>query len=453
MDKETLVVTFFSFTILMLLIAVAARSIFRFFSGRLKKAASFFNSENYAKARELYEELYDTTRNPEYLYKSALCDFELKNFKQAYSQFEKLLVNSGETNSLPEKLILKYMIRCCLRTNEIDRIDKLITGLDFNIDKDTFCVYAEKLVEMKRYGQAMDIYEKILKKDSANITALKGTARICDIQKEYNSAILYYRKILSARPEFNEIYYELGKIYKKSKNYISAIEILMKGLGISNGDLKFNILAALAHCFIENEEYEAAVEHLLLGATEFKGDKEKRLELLYLLGLCYFNMKRLPEAKKVWTEVHKVNPNYVDISQMLDKLYTPKSAEDIINYLNKIDKTAANRISEELCRHFNLHLTSYNYKKNAELLITANDKNDRIIMSVKLWQNASGDIVLFDFKEFLNANNAKRGILILPAGFSGGEQSHGGDNGNIIIISKIQFAELFNKILRTVVNA
>ena len=397
--------------------------------------------------------MYDTTNNPEYLYKCAISNYELKNYRKAFNQFETLRKYISELESIPEKTILKYMIRCCLRFNDLEAIEKYISYFDYNSDKELFCVYSEKLTEAKKYGPAVLIYENILKKDSNNIAALTGLARICNIQKDYRAAMVYYRKILNARPDLNEIYYELGKVYKKSGNYISAIEIFMKGLGISTGELKFNILSALAHCFIESEEYEAAVEHLIIGASEYKGDKDKRLEMLYLLGLCYYNLKRNNDAKKVWNEVYRNNPGYSDVSLLLEKLYTPKSIDEIVAYLNNIDKNAANKISEELCGNFHIQMSSYNYKKNIELLISAFEKSEKIIISVKLWPNAAGDIVLFDFREIIKAQNARRGILMLPAGFSGGSLNSEGGISGITVIVKNQFSEIFNKILRMVGNA
>ncbi len=152
-------------------------------------------------------------------------------------------------------------------------------------------------------------------------------------------------------------------------------------------------------------------------------------------------------------EVYKLNPEYADIIQLINKDSLPKSIYEILHFINSLDRAGLMFLAAELCKYFNFELLSMNYKKNEEIIITAKNKNEKIIISIKLWDSFVGDIVMLDFKDLISSSKAVRGILMIYGGYSGKEHNSGNEHFTITLISKTQFSEILNKIIRMMPNA
>ncbi|MBP7651997.1 tetratricopeptide repeat protein [Candidatus Dependentiae bacterium] len=412
-----------------------------------------FLSKKFGEALVLFNELFQKTGNPEFLFKIGVCYQELENFSEAAAIFKKLLHLKDDLEFISEPVLTDKLFYCYVKLNNVNELNKLISNYNLNIDNiNLYLSYCEVLLKNKQFERANAEYERIIDIDRNNIKALFGLAKIKDILKEYKTAVIIYNKILSLKPNFTDVYYELGKVHKKNGDHINAIEILMKGLNIAGGDLLFNMITLLSNCFFESEEYEAAIEHLMFGINQFKKDSAKKLELNYLLGKAYYFTNKKDDAVKLWKEIYKQNAEYSDVAELLKKNFPSRNINQILSVLKNLDKTSFHNLMTELSNKFHISIVSYEYKKNTEIILIGKEAANKSIISIKLWDNPAGDIALFDFKELLNLNQAKRGILIIPNGFI--KQMHPSnlseEFNNITIIQKNQFTDLFNELLRMV---
>lgn len=248
---------------------------------------------------------------------------------------------------------------------------------------------AVALKELMRYEEALSVYEQILAKNPNNNSA---KANIDDIvmnhfqgaklqnymakraanspnsyeaqfnyalelhkNKNYTSALQYYKKALSLDSTKEEVYLNIAQIYIEDKNYVAANEICQKGLLVLPNSEKLNSYLADIKNYNSSNQYLAATK--LYEQKDYKNAINKYLEIQnktpevnMAIASCYWQLGDYNSANKYYQEVLKTQPN--NLEALSNSAWAYYNAQDYNNsklMANKIlayDKT--NKNAQEL---------------------------------------------------------------------------------------------------------
>lgn len=139
--------------------------------------------------------------------------------------------------------------------------------------------------------QALSNYQKVLKLNPKNITALLYLGLIKVDLKQYQDAIPYLEKVVSVRPDFMErlLYYNLGIAYLNTNNYQKARDSLNIASGIDPGS---------AHA-------------------------------KYSLGVTYFKLKQYDKAKLFLEQAIKIGGPIGDANRILEVIKNAANKNNI----------------------------------------------------------------------------------------------------------------------------
>lgn len=196
-------------------------------------------------------------------------------------------------------------------------------------------------------GKAQIYLEDVAKKSPNNIEVHSLLASIYNQQRNYQSAISAYKKIVELDPNRDDAHYGLGVVYLKMRRHNDAIAPLEKSiqLNIDNAEAYFYI----GNCYEELRDFAKAADAY-----------EKYLELnpkdawqgYYQLGLCRKELEQHEAAIAAFQEALKEKPQDLKISYQLaqtfhkvgqyenaEKTYqllAELSPEDAVTYYNTI---------------------------------------------------------------------------------------------------------------------
>lgn len=249
------------------------------------------------------------------------------------------------------------------------------TQMDPN-DSVGFYNLASLYVQQKNYQGAIDIYDKLLQKDPNNKEALKYKEDIIlnhfsgeklqqyiaqkaisspnnyeaqfnyalelHKNKNYTSAIEYYKKALALNPSKEECYLNLAQIYIELKDFNSAIQICEKGLLVMPNNEKLSSLIKDSKSYqtgiafdsatklFEQKRYSEAISAYLKITPQTK-------EVKMAIASCYWQLNDYKNANKYYLEVLALEPNNLEV--LVNSAYAYYSTQDYTNA-----KLSANKI-------------------------------------------------------------------------------------------------------------
>lgn len=83
-------------------------------------------------------------------------------------------------------------------------------------------LYAVTLHNAGKTEEALEVYLKILQKDSTDISALNNIVSIYVLKKDFDKALLFSQKLIEADSSFKDAYFNAGTIYLQQMQPISA---------------------------------------------------------------------------------------------------------------------------------------------------------------------------------------------------------------------------------------
>jgi len=89
-----------------------------------------------------------------------------------------------------------------------------------------------RVLTLKQFEQALEIFNKVLKNDPTHIKALEARAIIYMQKGEIELAEIDLKKAISIEPENARIYYRLGQIYYRKKDLDKALEFFTKAIDL-----------------------------------------------------------------------------------------------------------------------------------------------------------------------------------------------------------------------------
>ena len=243
-------------------------------------------------------------------------------------------------------------------------------------DKAIISELANVYYDLRRYGQAREVYKKLLTlgDNSANnyrqlmmlsvnlkqnddviqyATKLKqvdAAAKVNAVigkvyyeQDNYGDAIQYLTAAQKEEPANAEVPYMIARSYGDMLNYKQAIPFFEKAISLDTS--KNNWLYELGLiCYAMHDDKNALKYILLAGDKGYKKDND----YFENLGIAYLNIGNLDEGVKILNEILKKKPSDLNILNMVAEAYYYKGKfSDAMNYWDTIlgyDKTNASAL-------------------------------------------------------------------------------------------------------------
>jgi tetratricopeptide (TPR) repeat protein len=167
---------------------------------------------------------------------------------------------------------------------------------------------ANKLVNTKKYKEAIDIYKKAIKIDNKN-KKLFFNISVAYLQiKEYHNAKEYLLKAIEIDVNYTTAYINLGIVYKRLKQYNKAFEILSKVLKSKPNDI--DTLYNFANTLSSLEQYNKAIKYF----DKVLDIDKNYYKAYYAKGLVYNHLLDYNKAFKLFKKTLELKPNYADAS-------------------------------------------------------------------------------------------------------------------------------------------
>lgn len=180
-------------------------------------------------------------------------------------------------------------------------------------------VAGNELFDQKKYAEAIQEYQSILKENSDLYIIHKNIGNAYYELEDYDSAIKHYELVLDKEPDSTDVLIALGNMYlekgdlEKGLSYFNQID-----MGKITSPLTFYNIGT---SFFNKGEINKAVEYYNRAI-----DLDPNLsDAYYQLGLCYLNMNEKEDAKKSFKKFLELAPD------------SPKAetAKQMLKYLEK----------------------------------------------------------------------------------------------------------------------
>ena len=243
-------------------------------------------------------------------------------------------------------------------------------------DKAIISELANVYYDLRRYGQAREVYKKLLTlgDNSANnyrqlmmlsvnlkqnddviqyATKLKqvdAAAKVNAVigkvyyeQDNYGDAIQYLTAAQKEEPANAEVPYMIARSYGDMLNYKQAIPFFEKAISLDTSKNNWVYELGLI-CYAMHDDKNALKYILLAGDKGYKKDND----YFENLGIAYLNIGNLDEGVKILNEILKKKPSDLNILNMVAEAYYYKGKfSDAMNYWDTIlgyDKTNASAL-------------------------------------------------------------------------------------------------------------
>jgi len=243
-------------------------------------------------------------------------------------------------------------------------------------DKAVISELANVYYDLRRYGQAREVYKKLLTlgDNSANnyrqlmmlsvnlkqnddviqyATKLKqvdAAAKVNAVigkvyyeQDNYGDAIQYLTAAQKEEPANAEVPYMIARSYGDMLNYKQAIPFFEKAISLDTSKNNWVYELGLI-CYAMHDDKNALKYILLAGDKGYKKDND----YFENLGIAYLNIGNLDEGVKILNEILKKKPSDLNILNMVAEAYYYKGKfSDAMNYWDTIlgyDKTNASAL-------------------------------------------------------------------------------------------------------------
>ncbi|MDI9357406.1 MAG: CDC27 family protein [Phycisphaerales bacterium] len=154
-----------------------------------------------------------------------------------------------------------------------------------------------------REHEAFLVYKNILLLDENNLVALNNIVFCAGANQSVEEAIEILQQVVDKNPFQEHAWVSLGMCFHELEMYEKSLEAYNYALSL-NDELD-NVIKSKAVVLIKLHHYDQAVATLqLLGKA-----KPLSYSTLYTIGQCYLTTKKVQEAKKVFIQAHRLEPN------------------------------------------------------------------------------------------------------------------------------------------------
>lgn len=283
--------------------------------GYINLGAIFQKQGNFEAARAQYQKAYQLNPNDEVImYNLASLYVQEKNYQKAVEVYDKILAKN------PSKIeVLEYK---AIALKELMRYDEALKTyeqiLALNPDSSTAKSNIENIVMNNFSGEKLQKYLAQKAASSQNsYEAQFNYALELHKNKNYTSAIQYYKKALELNPTKEEVYLNLAQIYIEDKNYSAANEICQKGLLVLPSSEKLKSYLADVKNYNASSQYIAASKlydekQYDKALKQYLEIQNKTKEVNLAIASCYWQMLNYKKANEYYLQVLAKEPNNLE---------------------------------------------------------------------------------------------------------------------------------------------
>ncbi|HEA83987.1 MAG TPA: tetratricopeptide repeat protein [Thermodesulfobacterium geofontis] len=100
------------------------------------------------------------------------------------------------------------------------------------VDIEELFLEGAKILTLKQFDKALEIFSKVLEMDPNHIKALEARAVIYMQKGEIELAQIDLEKAISIEPENARLYFRLGQVYYRKKDLDKALELFTKAIDL-----------------------------------------------------------------------------------------------------------------------------------------------------------------------------------------------------------------------------
>lgn len=242
--------------------------------------------------------------------------------------------------------------------------------------KDIVAELASAYLDLRKYGQALDAYKKLVALGDESPATYKQLMTLSFNLKQSDDVITYANKLKQVDPS-EKINYFIAKVNYDQDNYGEALKYL--NLAAKEDPMNAEVPYMIAHSYADMMNYKQAVPYFLkaihLDSTKNNwiyelglicyamnddnnslkyileaGEKGYKKDNDYLenLGIAYLDVGKLDEGVNILNEILKKKPSDMNILNMVAEAYYYKGKyQDAMDYWDRIlgyDKTNASSL-------------------------------------------------------------------------------------------------------------
>src|SRR5215211_3024412 len=188
----------------------------------------------------------------------------------------------------------------------------------FPKDLETYRLLGKAYLEGKRYGDAVDIFQRILASVPNDFVAQVGMSIIRDDENKLNDAIWHMERAFETQPSNSAIQSELQRLYGRRDGVQPPRIRMTRG--------------ALAHMYVQGELYPQAISEI---KSVLKEDPE-RSDMQVLLSRAYYRSGAKNDAAEAASALLRTDPYNLDANRVLVEILGTDHPESVQTYRQRI---------------------------------------------------------------------------------------------------------------------
>ncbi len=174
-------------------------------------------------------------------------------------------------------------------------------------DNENEIVECEELIKNKDYQKAKDILDDILNQNETNVAALFLKGVLLYKQREFENSLKYFEKITETVPNHPLIWFNIGCVYDRLKDYEKSLEAYNKSLEIDSGEKNVSSYVNKALALMTLSKFDEAIETFIKISELVENN-----EVYYNLALCYYHIKEYEKAVEASNKSIELDDEFPD---------------------------------------------------------------------------------------------------------------------------------------------
>ena len=189
--------------------------------------------------------------------------------------------------------------------------------------------YALSLYENKKINQSIDAFKKVINKNNNLLAPYLNLAKIFYLQKNLNQAEEYFEQALKVSNFSYEVLIEIAKFYKNINKKNQCEEKLFQALKKKRKGIEAHIL--LGEFYLDNKDFLSAI-NFLLKAEQLNN---KVFHTKFLLGLSYLEINNTDESTKYFLDCLLLDKDVIEVYQNIIYIFYIKGDLENANFYIK----------------------------------------------------------------------------------------------------------------------
>jgi tetratricopeptide (TPR) repeat protein len=418
----TTVIALLAIAVVILLFVVV--SLFRRRGARTEKKSSH-KRDRAAAIREANKALAQNPKDHEAMEVLAGAYFDSQDWEKAMKTYGMLIDLSATVPEIDQLTAnLRYGIAALKTGHYKDAYKALVVAR--SIDPDVFELnfnlgYIE--YRRKNFEKAVALLRAAHREKPEHLETQRYLAQSLYRIKKYNEALDMLRKVVDAQPDDKEALFVMAKAYYE----LGQLEQAVKVFSHLRADPTFGPRAALMSGSIQlkSRQYEKAQLDFELGLRHEEVPTDVLLELKYRLAVTCIQLQQVDKALTLLEEIARVNPDYKDVKQQIQRNRELSSNRNLQTYLIAPPSefvALCRRLATGFFDHARVKITDVSVQRNeyADILTEVETSKwvDTILFRFIRTSGQVGELVLRDFHGRIKDLKAGRGFCVSAGEFT-----------------------------------